>query len=103
MAYSVRETESAGQDLDGILEYMAGKLGNVSAAAAFADELDDKYAKLADNPYMYEEAMDAGLKRRGYRRIPVKNYVILYLVDEARREVIIARIFYGKQDYIKLI
>jgi len=106
MAFRVTETESAEKDIDNILKYLKREFGNVTAAAAFADEVDDKYDKydkLTDNPYMYEEARGERLKKLGYRRIPIKNYVMLYLVDEAKQEVIIARVFYGKQDYTKLI
>ncbi|GHU80343.1 plasmid stabilization protein [Clostridia bacterium] len=103
MAYKVTETDSAERDIGEILEYMVNKLFNPSAAAAFADEIDDKYVKLADNPYMYEESRDPRLKKQGYRRVSINNYVMLYLVDDSKKEVIIARIFYGKQEYTKLI
>lgn len=103
MAYRVTETESAEKDIDEILGYIAVKLGNLSAAAAFADEIEQRYEKLSDNPYMYEHARDSRLKAQGYRRIPIKNYVMLYLVDDDKREVIVARVFYGKQEYTKLI
>jgi len=103
MAFRVTETESAEKDIDAILGYMIREFGNVTAATAFADEIDEKYEKLEGNPYMYEESRDERLKKQGYRRIPIKNYVMLYLVDENRQEVIIARVFYGKQDYTKLI
>ena len=103
MAYRVVETESAGEDIDAILGYIIKEFDNLSAASDFADEIDDKYEKLEANPYMYEESRDARLRKQGYRRIPIKNYVMLYLVDEARKEVNIARVFYGKQDYANLI
>ncbi len=82
MAYRVTETESAEKDYHQILKYMVEKLGNPSAASAFLDEVDDKYAKVEDNPYLYEAARNPELKKRGYRRIPIKNDVALYLVDE---------------------
>ena len=103
MAYNIILTDAAEQDIDEIFSYMAGKLQNLSAAISFADEIEDKYDKLADNPRMYEESRDSRLKERGYRRIPIGNYVLLYLVEDSSQKVIIARIFYGKQEYTKLI
>lgn len=103
MTYEVKETESAERDIDEILSYIAVKLANIPAATAFADEIEEKYEILADNPYIYEEARDLRLKKQGYRRIPIKNYIMLYLVDDVRLEVTIARVFYGKQEYTKHI
>ena len=103
MAYKVVETRSAGKDIAEILGYIAGTLGNLPAAALFADELASKYESLSENPYMYEQSRDLLLKSRGYRRVVIKNYVMLYLVDQAAREVHIVRVIYGGRDYAELI
>jgi addiction module RelE/StbE family toxin len=103
MAYKVTVTTSADSDIDGIFSYIAEELDNLTAAIAFADDIAEKYERLSDNPYIYEESRDARLKEKGYRRIVIKNFVMLYLVDKANSEVIIARVFYGRQDYPNLL
>lgn len=46
---------------------------------------------------------DVRLKAMGYRRITVKNYVIIYKIVESIKTVYIMRCFYGGRDYEKLI
>ena len=103
MAYKVVETRFAGKDIAEILEYIADTLGNLPAAAQFADELAGKYESLSKNPCMYEQSRDLLLKSRGYRRVVIKNYVMLYMVDQDAREVQIVRVIYGSRDYAELI
>ena len=40
---------------------------------------------------------------KNFRRVPVKNYLILYRVDEAEKIVRIHRIFYGARNHITLL
>ena len=103
MAYKVLQSDSSELDLDKILTYIAEKLSTPKAAADFADALDEKYEALERQPYMYELSRNKRLARLGYRRIVIDNYIALYLVNDERREVIIARIFYGKQNYERFI
>jgi plasmid stabilization system protein ParE len=103
MAYRVKATESADRDLDEILTYIAETLANPKAAADFADALEERYAALENHPLMFELSRNERLARMGYRRFAVGSYVALYLVNEERREISIARIFYGRRDYEKYI
>jgi len=50
-------------------------------------------------PLMYERCHDAFLEKEGFRKATVKNYMLVYKVDEAAKVVIIHRFFYGAQDY----
>ena len=103
MAYRVRVTDSAERDLDEILTYIAEKLAAPQAAADFADALEERYTALEEHPLMFELSRNERLTGMGYRRFVVGSYVALYRVNEERREVMIARIFYGRRDYEKYI
>ena len=50
---------------------------------------------------MYAECQDKRLRAEGYRKIVIKNYVLVY--DEASKTVNVLRFFYGAQDYVKFI
>ena len=52
---------------------------------------------------MYPFCNDIGLKQNGYRKIPVKNYIIFYKQDVEHDIVYIMRVIYGRRDYTKLI
>ena len=99
MGYKLIETRLASQDLDNILEYMAVRLQNPAAASAFADAVEQCYDLLEHTPLMYEACRDLRLRAKGYRKAVIRNYVLIYKVDEKNRTVLLLRVFYGKQDY----
>lgn len=96
-------SELAHEDLDHIMSYIAIQLSNPAAAANFLVEVEKCYGYLKFNPFMYQRCYDIRLKKDGYRKATIKNYVLVYKIDEAARIVIIYRFFYGAQDYMKLI
>ena len=99
MNYDVIVSESAIKDLDEILKYMIEVLCNRKAAIDFIDEVERKYFEISKHPYMYELSRDERLKKKGYRRIVINNYIILYLINDKSKEVIVSRIFYSGQNY----
>lgn len=99
MAYRVQISRDANADIDGVLSYLAVKLSNLEAAKHLADELEHVYDQLSEHPRLYEQARDPLLCQRGYRKVVVGNYVLLYLVDDDRQLVSIVRLFYGRRDY----
>lgn len=103
MAYKIIKTELAEQDLDSILGYMVHSLANPSAAASFADAVEACYSDLEKMPLMYELCRDPRLRALEYRKAVIKNYIMVYKVDEAAKTVHILRFFYGRRDYEKLI
>lgn len=103
MGYKIENTPLAEQDLDGILSYIAENLGNKTAAVSFLDEVDACYINLEQMPFMYEQCRDPQLRALGYRKAIIKNYVMIYRVDEDKKIVYILRFFYGRRDYEKLI
>lgn len=40
-------------------------------------------------------------KNQSYRRLIVEKYVVLYRVEEAKKEVAIFEVIYGGRDYLK--
>jgi len=100
--YELIITDHAEQDLIRVITHISEKLAAPKAASDFADAVYDCYDNLERNPYMYEQCRDDKLEREGYRRAVIKNYVLVYkIVEEAT--VVVHRLFYGRQDYTKLI
>lgn len=52
---------------------------------------------------MYVKCQDMRLEKEGYRKVLIKNYVLVYKINEDSKTVNILRFFYGAQDYVKLI
>ena len=96
-------TELADADLDEIVRYIAVELAVPTAATAFLDKIEETYDMIRANPRICELSRDSRLRAEGYRRVVVKNYIMLYKVFDEREEVVIYRFFYGGRDYSKLI
>ena len=103
MAYKIIETQRARQDLIDIVDYIVSTLANPPAAAALLDEAEACYDRLERHPLMFEVCHDPHLKAMGYRKAGVKNYIMIYKVDEAEKTVVVMRFFHGRQDYEKLL
>lgn len=73
----------------------AVELVNPTAAASFLDDVD--------NPRMYSLCQSARLSRTGYRKIVIKNYLIIYRIDDETKKVFIVRIVYGGRNYVDFI
>jgi len=103
MGYELNITPLAHQDLDEILTYISTELLSPGAAADFADQVEACHEHLKAHPFMFAQCNDPGLAFRGYRRALVKNYLIVYKVDEEKRLVHIHRVFHGTRNYVELI
>ncbi|MBS4030255.1 MAG: type II toxin-antitoxin system RelE/ParE family toxin [Clostridiales bacterium] len=103
MAYNLIVSQEAHEDINEIVHYMTEKLVNPTAAVAFLNDVEKCYHAVVENPNMYSLCHDARLGSKGYRKIVVKNYLILYRVDDEAKAVFIVRIIYGGRNYANLI
>ena len=101
--YKLVVAQLAHQNLDNIVSYIAVQLANRAAASDFLDEVDRCYDYLRSNPMMYSKCGDSRLGKLGYRKVVIRNYILVYKVDEISKTVIVLRFFYGARDYAKLI
>ena len=100
--YKLVITELAQSDLDSIVNYIAVHLANPTAAGHFLDRVEECYESLKTNPYIYSKSNDIRLKE-DFRKAVIKNYVLMFKVNEKSKTVIIYRLFYGARDYLKLL
>lgn len=101
--YRLIITELANQDLDEIISYILHELSNEIAVGSFLDEVEKCYDFLKSNPRIYGACANMRLGLEGYRRAPIKNYLLVYKTDEESKTVSVLRFFYGAQDYLNLI
>lgn len=88
------------RDLDSTFEYISHVLCADKAANELMKEIDDSIMNLKNMPYMYPECNEP-LKSLGYRKIVVKNYILIYEVDDEKKNINLLRIFYGRSDYMR--
>jgi toxin ParE1/3/4 len=99
--YKLRYLPLALKDLRDITDYIADILKAPGAAMDLLDALDESISKLQQFPYscrVYQRIEDLDSE---YRLLPVKNYLVFYVVEE--QVVEIHRIVYAKVDLIKII
>ena len=102
--YSLRFTLHAARDLDAMFTYISYELDAEPATKALMREIEHAISNLREFPYSAPLARDDLLARKGYRALTIrKKYVAVYRVNEAQREVVVQRIFYGRREYGKLL
>ena len=103
MAYKLIISKDAHADLNDIVRYISFELKSVQAATTFLDDVEESYNRLAVNPFVYAKCSDPLLERREYRKIIIKNYLILFRVEEDNQAVYIVRIVYGGRNYVDML
>ena len=76
--YNLKITKEATEDIDKIIAYITNVLKNLIDADNLLTEFEKSFKDIAYNPKMYPFCNDIRLKQSGYRKIPVKNYIIFY-------------------------
>ena len=99
MGYKVLRTESAERDLDEIISYLVEKLCNPSAAVELLSAIDATYSRLEETPFLCALCQHKLLSRRGYRKVFIRGYLLIYRVDEEQGVVYIERFFSDMEDF----
>jgi plasmid stabilization system protein ParE len=90
---------TAENDLDEIIDYLAGF--SEQTALKYYDTIIEKIGTLTTMPERNPLVKDVQLRLRGYRWLPVNNYVVFYIVKEATVEI--RRILYARRQYEGLL
>ncbi|WEV63990.1 type II toxin-antitoxin system RelE/ParE family toxin [Bifidobacterium sp. ESL0732] len=100
-SYKVEILPSALRDVEQIVTYIAKSLENRSAALRYADNFYTTFEDLAQLPYSRPLYGAPGTLIHEYRRESVGNYEIFYWIEEAPRQVTVARVIYARRDISK--
>lgn len=103
MVYKIVRTNSYQRDLDGAVGYIVLSLANKAAAISLLNAIEKIYDDLERMPLMYGFCSDPRLRAMKYHKAVIKNYIMVYTVDETAKVVNILRLFHGRQDYERLI
>jgi toxin ParE1/3/4 len=93
--WTVRYLRPAQRDLEEIVDYISRD--DPEAAVAFVDEIDTSLSRLAQFPASGSPPRDERLRRRGYRVVPIRDYLAFYTLRG--RTVQIRRIIHGRRRY----
>lgn len=101
--YRLEYLPIAKQDMIEIARYISHELSNPIAAEKLADDMVEAAEKLIDFPYACSAYYPIRPLQQEYRHLLVKNYLMFYYVNEAQKQITIARVIYARRDYEKLL
>lgn len=101
--YKVEFTEESIEEMIEIYEYISNKLKEDKIAKRLISEVNNRILDLAHSPELYMKIGKTDKRNKEYRRMVVKNYVVLYTIDYSQEKVFISHIVYGRRNYLNFI
>ena len=93
----------ARDDMLEIVRYISKELKNPVAAESLALELVSAAEGVRKFPYSTPVYQPARPLKHQYRKIPVRNFLIFYWVNEEEKLVTVARVMYARRNYDRLL
>ena len=92
--YTVKLMQRAIRDLDEIYNYIADEFKEIGSAEHMANLLEKAILGLDEMAYRGALRKAGAFAARGYRQLFVKNFTIVYRVDEEKKIVILVTVRY---------
>ena len=99
--HQVIVTATASEEMDEIYNYILNTLKSSQAASNLILQAENRVKYLQYSPSIYVQIEKYDELNRKYRRMPIKNYVLLYAIDVNKNIVYISHMYYGKRNYVK--
>ena len=90
-------------DIVSSIGYIKNTLKAPMAAENHFTELKKAYEKIKENPYIRPLVQNKYLASQGIRFMKVKNYMLIYYIEEERKEVFLYRFMYARRDWINIL
>ena len=97
--YKVKISPRAASDIDNIYGYIADEFKAIGAAEKHANLLEEAILSLDTMPYRGAERKTGAFANKGYRHLFVKNFTIIYRIDEERKYVIVVTVRYTSSSF----
>lgn len=109
MNYPIHITSAAQSDIANASDYVEFILKNPKAVDDLLDHIELKINTLSDFPEnsdfpeKYPLVKDTFLASHGIRFIPVKNYLVFYIISKENNQVVIVRFLYAKSNWMSIL
>lgn len=100
MRYEVKLTPHAIGQIEETVRYISKTLLAPETARKWADTLQREIGKLDSMPSRFPLTEEESWRTKGIRKMPVKNFLVYYLVDEEKKIVWVTAVIYGRRDQI---
>ena len=101
--YKIIVQPIAEKDMQNIDDYISLTLCNPTAADKLLDEFYEQFGIISKFPLSCKELTVDILVEFKYRYAVVENYLIFYILDEAKQTAYIMRVLYSASDYISTL
>ena len=99
--YIVKATSQAEEQIQEIIHYIASELKAPEAALHLMDTFEDTFISLAHFPQRAALITEDPWHTKGIHRLPVKNFLVYFWIDEDYMKVQITAVIYGKRDQLR--
>lgn len=103
MQYEVKLTAQAIGQIRETVQYISKILLEPETAQKWTDTLQSEIEKLNTMPSRYPLTEEEPWRTEGVHKMPVKNFLVYYLVDEEKKVVWITAVIYGRRDQISAL
>ncbi len=99
--YIVKITAQAQEQMRDITRYIAYSLQALDTALRMLDTLEKEIASLSRFPNRIVLTEEEPWHSYGIHKMPVKNYLIYFWIDETMHKVQVTAVVYGKRDQMQ--
>lgn len=99
-AYTVKITSQAEEQIQETMCYITHELKAPEAALHLLNTLEDSIASLSHYPQRVALIDEEPWHTNGIRRLPVKNFLVYFWIDENNMKVQIIAVIYEKRDQL---
>ena len=98
--YNVKITSQAEDQIQEIIYYITHELKAPEAALHLLDALETSLTSLAHFPQRVTLIDEEPWHTNGIHRLPVKNFLVYFWIDEDNMKVQVTAVIYGKRDQL---
>lgn len=98
-SYAVVFMSRALRDLDNIYTYIAQKLCEPRTASLLVDEIERGVLSLEHMPSRCPLRKAGAFANSGYRQLQVKNFFVIFRIDEPSKRVVVATVRYSRSNF----
>ena len=98
--YTVKTTSQAEEQIQEIIHYIAHELKAPDAALHLLDTLEASFVSLTQFPQRVALVEEETWRNNGIHRLPVKNFLIYFWIDEDNMNVQVIAVIYDKRDQL---
>jgi len=99
--YTIKITTQAEEQLQEIVKYIASELKAPKDALRLLNEMERSISSLSQFPQRVALTEEEPWRTCGVRKMPVKNFLIYFWINEENNKVQVTAVIYGKREQLK--